>query len=174
MAGAGIGGKHHSRSWSWTSSAACRISAAGMDFAGGIDGLPIKLIEFNADTPAVLPESAYFQQWMAEPVIDQYKGQLNYLVQDMAQVFGDIRKQFPDRPATLLLTSLGHEEDRLNLAIIEEAAEAAGFAVDYADLDMIIFAEDGVYLDHAAEKRLRAIPFYVQNGALGGHHARRA
>lgn len=118
-----------------------------MDFAGGIDGLPIKLIEFNADTPAILPESAYFQQWMYEPVREQYKGQYNFLAQDLIQVFADIRKQFPDRPATLLLTSLGYEEDRLNLSVIEVAAEAAGFEVDYADLDTVVFAKDGAYLD---------------------------
>jgi glutathionylspermidine synthase len=117
-----------------------------MDFAGGVDGLPLKLIEFNADTPAILPESVYFQEWMYEPVKDQYKGQYNYLLKDLITVFTDIRNKFPDRPATLLLTSLGFEEDRLNLSVIETAAEAAGFEVDYADLDTVVFAKDGAYL----------------------------
>lgn len=118
-----------------------------MDFAGGIDGLPLKLIEFNADTPAILPESVYFQKWMYKPVKHKYKGQFNFLLKDLTQVFADIRAKFPDRPATLLLTSLGYEEDRLNLSIIETAAEAAGFEVDYGDLDTVIFGKDGAFLD---------------------------
>jgi len=119
-----------------------------MDFAGGIEGLPLKLIEFNADTPAVMPESAFIQKWMLEPVIHQYKGQLNYLVDDLTQVFRDMKAKFPKLLPTLLMTSLGHEEDILNLAIIEDAAKAAGFATDYADLEEVIFADDGVYLDN--------------------------
>ena len=31
------------------------------DFAGGLDGAPIKLLEFNADTPTMLYESAVVQ-----------------------------------------------------------------------------------------------------------------
>ena len=41
------------------------------DFAGGINGLPIKLIEFNADTCSLMPETTIVQEehWIQE----QYK-----------------------------------------------------------------------------------------------------
>ncbi|MEM8907383.1 MAG: glutathionylspermidine synthase family protein [Bacteroidota bacterium] len=119
-----------------------------LDWAGGMESIPLKLIEFNADTSAIMPESAYFQSWMYEAVRLQFKGQYNYLIHDLAQVFRDLRQQFPDLPATLLLCSLGYEEDRLNLRVIEEAAIAANFAVDYADLEEVVFGEDGVFLEN--------------------------
>lgn len=118
-----------------------------MDLAGGVDGLPIKLIEFNADTAAIMPESAYFQDWMYEPMRTKFKGQFNYLNHELGRVFSKLKRQFPDKDATLLLTSLGYEEDKLNLMVIKEAAEHAGFMVDYADLQDVVFGEDGVFLE---------------------------
>jgi len=123
-----------------------------MDLAGGIDELPLKLIEFNADTGALMPESAYFQSWFHESVRLQFKGQFNYLIQDLTKGFRNLKQKFSNRPATLLLTSLGYPEDRLNLKVIEEAAEAAGFAVDYSDLENVIFDEDGVFLESEGEE----------------------
>ena len=116
------------------------------DFAGGIEDLPLKLIEFNADTCTIMPESTYIQSYLYHQVREQSKGQFNYLVDELNQVFRRIKNKFPDRPATLLLTSLGHMEDTLNLNVIKEAAEQAGFEADYADLEDVIFDEDGVFL----------------------------
>ena len=72
-----------------------------LDFAGGIDGFPIKLIEFNADTNTVMPESADFQSWMYEPIKNDFKGQFNYLNKDLAKVFVELKEKFSDRPTTL-------------------------------------------------------------------------
>lgn len=121
-----------------------------LDFAGGIEQMSTKLIEFNADTNTIMPESALFQSWMFEPVKKDYKGQMNYLHKDLVQTFIDLKQQFPDRPATLLLSSLGHVEDRLNLNVIYKAAVEAGFEVEYSDLEKVVFGEDGVFL-HATE-----------------------
>jgi len=118
-----------------------------LDLAGGIEDLPIKLIEFNADTCTSLPESAYFQDWMQAPIRLNYKGQINYLVSDLTRVLRNLKIQYSDRPATLLLTSLGYVEDQLNLEVIKAAGEEAGFAVDYADLKEVVFSEDGVFLE---------------------------
>ncbi len=117
------------------------------DLSGGVDGIPIKLIEFNADTSSLMPESAYFQSWMHEPIRLDYKGQFNYLVHDLTKSFRDLKNQFEEKTATLLLCSLGYEEDRLNLNVIREAAEAAGFEVDYADLEDVVFSDEGVFLE---------------------------
>ena len=116
------------------------------DFAGGIERLPLRLIEFNADTCTIMPESTYIQSYMHHQVEEQSKGQFNYLIDELNLVFRKLKNQFPDKTATLLLTSLGHDEDRLNLNVIKEAAESAGFEADYADLEDVIFDEDGVFL----------------------------
>ena len=116
------------------------------DFAGGIEQLPIKLIEFNADTCTIMPESAHLQSMMHDQVGDISKGQFNNLVKDLHVIFRRLKNQFDDKVATLLLTSLGHQEDKLNLLVIQEAAELAGFEVDYADLEDVIFDDDGVFL----------------------------
>ncbi len=116
------------------------------DFAGGIERLPIKLIEYNADTCTIMPESAHLQSMMHEQIKDFSKGQFNNLINELLIVFKRLKNQFEDKIATLLLTSLGHEEDKLNLLVIQEAAELAGFEVDYADLEDVIFDDDGVFL----------------------------
>lgn len=117
------------------------------DFAGGIEGTPIKLIEFNADTCTSLPESAYFQDWLQEPVRTEYKGQVNYLVSDVEKELRSLRSANPDLEPTLLLTSLGYIEDQLNMEVIKEAAQNAGFQVAYANLEEVIFDEDAVLLE---------------------------
>lgn len=121
-----------------------------IDFAGGIGNFPIKLLEFNADTPTSLPESAYFQKWQVEAIEKEYDGQLNYLIEDLTEAFAALKAQFPDKPPLLLLTGLGFVEDRLNLMVIKDAAQRAGFEVDYADLESVVFADDGVYLQSDA------------------------
>lgn len=116
------------------------------DFAGGIESLPLKLIEFNADTCTIMPESAYIQEIKHQQVKGESKGQYNYLLNELTIVFRRLKNQFPDKPATMLLTSLGHIEDRLNLKVIQDAAEEAGFETDYSNLEDVIFDEDGVFL----------------------------
>jgi len=117
------------------------------DFGGGVDDLPIKLIEMNADTCTMLPESSLFQDWSYEAIRLQTKGQFNYLHDDLVTQFQKLKKQFPEKEANLLLTSLGHVEDRLNLDVLRRAAEEAGFFVGVADLEDVDFAEEGVFLE---------------------------
>lgn len=116
------------------------------DLAGGINDIEIKLIEFNADTCTSLPESAYFQNWIHEPVRLEYKGQFNSLQLQLKIVLQELRTKNPEKTPTLLLCSLGYIEDQLNLQVIKNAAIEAGFEVNYANLEDIIFAEDGVFL----------------------------
>lgn len=118
-----------------------------LDLAGGIENDEIKLIEFNADTATLLPETAYFQSWIHEPVRIDYKGQHNYLIMDMTVAFRKLKENNRSLEPTMLLTSLGNVEDKLNLKVIEEAAIAAGFMVEYADLENIVFSDDGVFLE---------------------------
>ena len=117
------------------------------DFGGGVDELPIKLIEMNADTCTMLPESSLFQDWSYETIRLQTKGQFNYLHHDLVTQFQKLKKQFPEKEPNLLLTSLGYVEDRLNLEVIRRAAEEAGLFVGVADLEDVDFAEEGVFLE---------------------------
>ena len=117
------------------------------DFGGGVDGLPLKLIEMNADTCTMLPESFLFQDWAYEKVRLQTKGQFNYLHHDLVSQFQKLMNQFPNKEPNLLLTSLGYIEDQLNLEVIKRAAEEAGFFVGVSDLENVEFAEEGVFLE---------------------------
>jgi len=88
----------------------------------------------------------YIKALKHHQVHEQSKGQFNYMISELTIVFRRLRNKFPDKIATLLLTALGHIEDKLNLDVIKEAAEEAGFEVDYANLEDVIFDEDGVFL----------------------------
>lgn len=122
------------------------------DFAGGMDGLPLKLLEYNADTPTMLPESSIIQ----EKYNQYYKKpfQLNTLQRDLEVVFNKLGIMDRDRHKSLLCTSLGHQEDVANAKLIMDLAGAEGFEVEYMDLPNIEFekgrgvfveAEDGTY-----------------------------
>lgn len=121
------------------------------DFAGGLDDIPIKMIEFNADTCTQLPEAAYIQQWLYKPIRMKYQGQANYLAADLERALNNLRVSKPELEPTFLLTSLGYIEDKLNLEVIKTAAEKAGFQVAYADLEDVIFDEDAVLLQEGDE-----------------------
>jgi len=117
------------------------------DFAGGIDDLPLKLIELNADTCTLVPESFYIQNWIHEPIRLQTDGQFNQAYSELVNSFQNLRLSHPSKDPTLLLTSLGYIEDKLNLQVIAEAAQEAGFMPMYSDLEHVVFAEDGMYLE---------------------------
>lgn len=120
------------------------------DFAGGIDGIPIKLLEFNADTCSLMPETTIVQEehWIQE----QYKlseKPFNELVNSLAEHFEKILKLNPKKDKTLLISTLDHEEDLLNVDIILKAAEKAGFEdIQLMPLDKIIFSpEEGIFIE---------------------------
>lgn len=118
------------------------------DFAGGIGPLPIKLLEFNADTPTMLPESSIIQDLLVKNYPMRNKGQLNNLEADLKDSLAKIKHFNRNRNPTMLFSSLGFEEDVLNVRIIEKAAQAAGFKTAYSDLEHVIFsAEEGIFLE---------------------------
>jgi glutathionylspermidine synthase len=116
------------------------------DFAGGVDSPAIKLLEFNADTPTMVPESSIIQ----DEFIKHYSRparQFNYLQEDLTKKLDDLGNEMQESHHSMLFTSLGYEEDVANLKPIMQAAEAAGFTVAYSDLEFIEFAEnEGIFL----------------------------
>lgn len=123
--------------------------AARFDYAGGIDGDPIKLLELNADTPTMLPESGGVQQAFLQHYSRPGASQFNNLESDLEQVFASLANINAESHHSMLFTTLGHEEDVANLQPLMEAAKSAGFDVAYADLPDIEFAPgEGVFLEN--------------------------
>jgi len=120
------------------------------DFAGGIDSLPIKFLEINADTCSLMPETAYVQEeyWKSHHFLP-HTGIFNNLIVGMTEKFKNILRQNPDMEPTILLSGMGYPEDDLNVQIVGKAARKAGFTkIHFAPLDKVIFSPDeGVYLE---------------------------
>lgn len=128
------------------------------DFAGGIDGLPIKLLEFNADTPTSLFETAIIQ-W----AILKYNGlQENLQFNGVYEAILDNFKRIVtldndiDRFDHLyegwkfLFTSIrGNIEEENTVRLLQHIASKAGFKTKFAFADEIDFSkEDGIVFEN--------------------------
>lgn len=136
------------------------------DFAGGVAGLPIKLLEFNADTPTSLPETAIIQ-WAQVKANDlPESAQFNFVYEALVDHFKRLRALNPDRePAILFSTMRGAPEDDDNTWVIQEAAREAGFETDFRYVDEVIFSEiEGVCI----EERQAPIQLEPAHTILGG------
>ena len=98
------------------------------DFAGGIERLPIKLLEYNADTCSLIPETAHVQQEHAVQESKKLNGKLPYndLMTSIGNQLHKIMRSRPNTVPNLLLSTLGYAEDRLNEDMISLAALNAG------------------------------------------------
>ncbi len=111
------------------------------DLAGGVNGLPIKLLEFNADTPTSLPETCTIQWAQLKANQMDEEQQFNTTYEDLVINFKKIRIQNSDLDASLLISTMpGYPEDDHNAEVIGEAAEEAGFDVAYAYLEHVTFS----------------------------------
>ncbi len=117
------------------------------DLAGGLDGHPIKLIEFNADTATCLPETAVVQwaQLRANGLDDSR--QFNTLYETLVGQFKYLREVNDELTPSLLLTTLRDSaEDDTNVALLTEAAQEAGFDTDFCYMDEVEFsAQEGIF-----------------------------
>jgi len=125
------------------------------DLSGGILGMQSKIYELNADTPTMLPETSVFQPLFKEQIRRSDFVQFNKLRIELVNTFKSLAKAYPHRAKTILVTSLGYEEDVLNANVIVEIAEEAGFEAQYSDLENVVFEDDGVYLDFDDESDMR-------------------
>jgi len=118
------------------------------DFAGGIDGLPIKLLEYNADTPTMIPESSFVQDAFFKHIYKKPAQQYNSLEKDLEVFFNRLLISESKNHPSLIATSLGYPEDTAHAKFIMDIASKEGFDVEYADLQHIIFSPgEGVYLE---------------------------
>ncbi len=150
------------------------------DLAGGVGGLPIKLLEFNADTPTSLIETS-IAQWAL----------LKYNNLDDQQQFNNIynalRENF-QRLVTLeesvesfdehydgwkiLFSSVrGNQEDEDTTRYLETIAQEAGFATAFSYVDEVEFSgEEGIFFqEEAYEFWFKLLPWEdiaIQEGEL--------
>lgn len=106
------------------------------DFAGGFDGLPLKLIEFNADTASLMPETIVLQPEILKKagIIEAPNNLLAGLTEALRHIGPNARKDTAN-----VVAHMGHTDDELNAEMIARAVKDAGWgradAVPLPDLD---------------------------------------
>jgi glutathionylspermidine synthase len=124
------------------------------DLAGGIDKKPIKLLEFNADTPTSLFETALLQ-WalLKENAMDESK-QFNSVYEAIQQNFKRVITLFDDTELfdkrydgwKILFSSIyGNEEEEATTRLLQQIATDAGFNTGFEYLENVKFDENGIF-----------------------------
>ncbi|WP_345987328.1 glutathionylspermidine synthase family protein [Sulfurimonas sp. HSL1-2] len=124
------------------------------DLAGGIDGTPIKLIEFNADTPTGLYESAVLQ-WalLKHNGLDEAR-QFNNIYEAITQNFRrlvtlfddpDDFEKFYDGWKILFSSVEGNDEEEVTTKLLRQIATDAGFATGFEFLQNVRFDDEGIF-----------------------------
>ncbi len=125
------------------------------DLAGGIDGKPIKLIEFNADTPTALFETAILQWAMLKANNMEETHQFNSVYEAIRDNFkrlvmleddiNDFDKHYEGWK--ILFSSVkDNEEEESTVKLLQTIAEDAGFVTEFAYMEDVEFdGEEGVF-----------------------------
>ena len=124
------------------------------DLAGGIDGQDIKLIEFNADTPTALFETALLQ-WalLKHNNMDENK-QFNTVYEAITNNFKRLITLFDDTEVfnerydgwKILFSSVANnEEEEVTTKLLQQIATDAGFNTGFEYLENTHFDENGIY-----------------------------
>lgn len=125
------------------------------DLAGGIDGLPIKLIEFNADTPTSLFETAVVQWALLKANGMDEESQFNNVYEAIQKNFqrlltdeGVLENFATDAPYQHILFSSMADlpEDERTTRFLQQMAADAGFQTDYCYMHEVAFSEqEGIF-----------------------------
>ena len=125
------------------------------DLAGGIDGRPIKLIEFNADTPTSLFETSILQWAMLKAnnmedshqfnnVYDAIKDNFKRLIM-MEGDIKDFEKNY-DGWKILFSSVKDNKEEESTVKLLQTIANEAGFNTEFAYMEDVEFdANDGIF-----------------------------
>ena len=124
------------------------------DLAGGIDGKPIKLIEFNADTPTALFETAILQWAILKHNRMDEDRQFNNVYQAISDNFRRLITLFDD-PADferyyegwkILFSSIsGNIEEEQTVRLLQQMAADAGYVTGFEPMGGVKFDEEGIY-----------------------------
>lgn len=141
------------------------------DLAGGIDGKPIKLIEFNADTPTSLFETAIIQWAMLKANGLDEASQFNNLYEALKDNFkriitlnSDIEKfeeYYQDLGWKILFSSISTSSEDINTTkLLQHIATEAGFNTDFEFMEDVKFSDDGIFKgDESFEFWFKLIPW---------------
>lgn len=140
------------------------------DLAGGIDGKPIKLIEFNADTPTALFETAIIQWAILKQNDLDEESQFNGLYESLIENFQrlvTLEESVEDFESLyegwkFLFTSIkGNDEEENTVRLMQHIAQEAGYDTEFAYIDDIEFSEDEgiVYDGESYELWFKLIPW---------------
>ncbi len=140
------------------------------DLAGGIDGKPIKLLEFNADTPTALFETAIVQWAILKQNDREEESQFNALYEALIDNFKrlvtlqeDVSnfEEVYDGWSFLFTSVKGNDEEENTVKLLQHIASEAGYNTEFAYIDEIEFSdEDGiVYNDVNYELWFKLIPW---------------
>ncbi len=124
------------------------------DLSGGIDGKDIKLIEFNADTPTALFETALLQ-WaiLKHNNMDEEK-QFNNVYEAISNNFKRLITLFDDTDKfnelydgwKILFSSVaGNDEEEATTKLLQQMADDAGFVTGFEFLENVHFDDNGIY-----------------------------
>lgn len=121
------------------------------DLAGGLDGLPVKLIEFNADTPSLIFEVALIQWMLLKHNNLPEEKQYNSLYETLKESFSRMRSLHPAFgrqdiiPHALFSCFDAWIEDENTTRLMEEIAYESGFITGFEYVDKVFFsAENGI------------------------------
>lgn len=123
------------------------------DLSGGIDGKPIKLIEFNADTPTGLFETAVLQWAMLKHNGMDENKQFNTVYESISENFKRLITLFDDTALfderyegwRILFSSVeGNDEEEITTRLLKRMAEDAGFITGFSFLDEVQFDEESI------------------------------
>ena len=124
------------------------------DLAGGIDGKAIKLIEFNADTPTSLFESALLQWAILKHNNMDEGSQFNTIYESISNNFKRLVTLFDDVELfderydgwKILFSSISNnDEEEATTRLLQQMATDAGFNTAFEYLENTHFDEDGIY-----------------------------
>jgi len=125
------------------------------DFAGGIDGQPIKLIEFNADTPTALFETSILQWAILKANNMEESHQFNNVYDAIKDNFKRLIMMEDDIAGfeehyegwKILFSSVkDNEEEESTVKLLQTIANDAGFVTEFAYMEDVEFdAEEGVF-----------------------------
>lgn len=128
------------------------------DFAGGLDGKPIKLIEFNADTPTALFETSILQWAMLKANNMEESHQFNNVYEALVDNFKRLIMMQEDvedfeshyEGWKILFSSVkGNEEEESTVKLLQTIADEAGFVTEFAYMEDVEFSgEEGVFYNN--------------------------
>jgi len=128
------------------------------DLAGGLDGVPIKLIEFNADTPTALFETAIVQWAILKFNELEESSQFNSLYEAIKDNFkrfvtldsgiDKFEEHYEKLNWKILFSSVsGNDEEENTTRLLEHIAKEAGYKTDFSYIQDVEFSNDGISKD---------------------------